>query len=138
MATNELKTKEASKEAMPAEALPAEAMPGVTAPLAKPAKPSAKFTLSEGDRAELEMRGVANVNGHLMTRDEVKAKLDESQPGHRVELGTAGPADVKAADRARRGCVEGIDFVWPSVDCGYIDPAVAGTPGINGPSADEK
>ncbi|MEV6348568.1 hypothetical protein [Actinoplanes sp. NPDC051851] len=38
-----------------------------------------RFQLSEGDRAELEMRGQVNIGGKLMTRDEVRELLDEDQ-----------------------------------------------------------
>jgi hypothetical protein len=100
----------------------------------KVAAPAHTFQLSEGDRQELAMRGVLAVGGRVRTREEVRAMLPESQ--RNVDLGTAEPAFPADAERVRDG-VEGVDFIYPSVAPGLIDPAVAGTPGINGPSADD-
>lgn len=99
-----------------------------------PAAPQHTFQLSEGDRQELAMRGVLAVGGRVRTREEVRAMLPESQ--RNVDLGTAEPAFPADAERVRDG-VEGVDFIYPSVAPGFIDPAVAGTPGINGPAADD-
>jgi hypothetical protein len=97
------------------------------------AAPAHTFELSEGDRQELAMRGVLAVGGRLRTRDEVRDMLGEDQ--RNVDLGTAEP-QLPPGYRSDRGAVEGVDFVYPSVSPGRIDPAVAGTPGINGPAAD--
>lgn len=97
-------------------------------------QPAQQFQLSEGDRQELATRGVVNIGGRMLTRDEVAAKLGDKQPSDRVDLGDAEPpAGTTAA--ARNAAVEGVDFIYPSVAPGVIDPAVAGTPGINGPAA---
>jgi hypothetical protein len=99
------------------------------------AVPQHTFQLSEGDRQELEIRGVINVGGRQVTKADVEAMLGESQ--RNVEIKDAPEGTRVAAGRApRRGSVEGVDYVWPSVQPGGIDPKVAGTPGISGPSAD--
>jgi hypothetical protein len=101
-------------------------------------QPEHTFQLSEGDRQELEIRGVVNIGGRMMTKDDVEAAM--SAAGQRgVEIADApeatkvDPALIEA--RGGKG-VAGVDYVWPSVERGKIDPAVAGTPGISGPSAD--
>jgi hypothetical protein len=95
-----------------------------------------EFLLSEGERAEIEAFGVANIGGVRMTREQVAAKLGDRQRD--VELGDAEPVDAAAhAARTTRTAVEGVDFIYPSVEPGLIDPAVAGTPGINDPAADQ-
>lgn len=101
--------------------------------------PQHTFQLSEGDRQELEIRGVINYGGRAYTKADVEAAMAESgQRGVKI-------ADAPAATRvdapgvaATGPGVRGIDFVYPSVERGKIDPAVAGTPGINGPAADQK
>jgi hypothetical protein len=95
--------------------------------------PAQTFQLSEGDRQELVAHGRVNVGGVLLDREQVRAKLGEDQQG--VDLGDSEP-DVSPAPAGRRGAVAGVDFVYPSVAPGLIDPAVAGTPGISGPAAD--
>lgn len=91
------------------------------------------FQLSEGDRQALAMNGEVNIGGRMRTADEVRAMLGDDQQN--VDLGTAEapkhPEMVRPA-----GDVRGVDYVWPSVAPGQIDPAVAGTPGISGPPAD--
>lgn len=101
-----------------------------------------QFVLSEGDRQELVMHGVANIGGKRMTREDVVAALHElsdDQPIAASEddnggiwLGDTEPVD-KDVPPARTGSVEGVDFIYPSVAPGYIDPDVAGTPGVSGP-----
>lgn len=93
------------------------------------------FQLSEGARQELVQNGVVNVNGRMMTADEVRGVLGDDQED--IDLGDAKvPANL---DQLRGGrpasTVRGVDFVYPSVAPGQIDPTVAGTPGINGPAA---
>lgn len=100
---------------------------------ARVAVPEHVFQLSEGDRQELATRGVVNIGGRRMTRADVAEKLGVDQLD--VDLGDAEPVDQ--APHARTSAVEGVDFIYPSVAPGEIDPAVAGTPGINGPAADE-
>jgi hypothetical protein len=103
------------------------------------ATPAHTFQLSEGDRQELEIRGVINYGGRVMTKADVeKAMREAGQEG--VEIADA-PAETKVAVGPNVDTgpgVRGIDFVYPSVARGQIDPAVAGTPGISGPAADAK
>jgi hypothetical protein len=99
-------------------------------------QPAQTFQLSEGERQELERYGVANVGGRRMTREEVFAKLGDDQ--QTVEIGEPSPAlDQRDSPLATRpqSAVPGVDYVYPSVAPGEIDPAVAGTPGISGPPA---
>lgn len=94
-----------------------------------------EFQLSEGERQELAANGVVNVGGVRMTREDVEARLGGRQAG--IDLGDADPVDGGAVEQGERGAVRGVDYIYPSVRPGAIDPAVAGTPGINGPSADD-
>lgn len=99
--------------------------------------PKQTFVLSEGDRQDLAARGATNIGGVLLTRDEVRAKLAEPQQG--IDLGDApiDPALQQVINQRRKtGGHPGLDYVYPSVAPGQIDPAVAGTPGISGPAAD--
>lgn len=97
--------------------------------------PTQTFQLSEGDRQELATRGVVSVGGRLLTADEVRERLPENQRG--IDLGDAPvPADLDRLRGRQSSAVEGVDFIYPSVAPGQIDPAVAGTPGISGPAAD--
>jgi hypothetical protein len=101
-----------------------------------------EFILSEGDRQELELHGVANIGGRLMTRAEVLELLADSRTQSGVEIGEPGPeadrtATALVANRNAERNIRGVTFVYPSVADGLIDPAVAGTPGINGPAAGE-
>jgi hypothetical protein len=98
-------------------------------------QPAHTFQLSEGDRQELVAFGRVNVGGVMRTRDEIADMLGPDQQD--VDLGDAEPTAIGLPPQ-RRSAVEGVDFVYPSVEPGYIDPKVAGTPGINGPSADTK
>jgi hypothetical protein len=96
-----------------------------------------KFVLSEGARQELEATGVTNIGGRLRTIEEVRGLLDDRHAN--VEIADPDPSVVRQLPRTRApGNVEGVDYVWPSVAPGVIDPAVAGTPGISGPAADTK
>lgn len=100
-------------------------------------QPEHVFQLSEGDRQELEIRGVVNIGGKLMTTEQVREAM--AAAGQRgVEVADA-PEETRVRpeviDSAERAGVRGVDYVWPSVSPGRIDPAVAGTPGISGPSA---
>lgn len=106
-----------------------------------PGAPAAqhRFLLSEGERQELEIYGVVAKDGVVLTREEVLDRLGDDQAGIEIGEPTAGN-DKRAAVLAQRrqgGNVRGVDFVYPSVTRGGIDPAVAGTPGINGPAADQ-
>jgi hypothetical protein len=110
-----------------------------TPAVGRAAAPQHTFQLSEGDRQELVARGAANVGGRLVTRDEVRDMLGENQQG--VDLGN-GPIDPSLQQlidrRPQAPGVLGVTHVYPSVEPGRIDPAVAGTPGISGPPADDK
>lgn len=103
---------------------------GVSAQVTDPVH---KFQLSEGDRQELVSRGLVVIGGKVMTREDVEARLGSDQGG--VELGDAVPDPRILRVSRAAGNTPGVDFVYPSVAPGLIDPAVAGTPGINGPSA---
>lgn len=92
-----------------------------------------RFFLSEGGRQELELYGVVNIGGKQRTRDEVLAMLDDSQAG--VEIAEVDPGSRLAPARPQ-GTTPGVDFVYPSVAPGELDPAVAGTPGVSGPAAE--
>jgi hypothetical protein len=98
----------------------------------RPAPAEHRFVLSEGARQELEMTGVTNVGGRLRTRDEVLAMLDDDQAG--VEIAEPPLEQARTSPQLREAAgVEGVDFVYPSVAPGVLDPAVAGQPGISGP-----
>jgi len=101
--------------------------------------PSAQhvFQLSEGDRQELEIRGVVAIGGRLMTKADVEQAMAEAgQEG--VTIADAPEATKLPITDDTPGMgpgVRGIDYIYPSVERGKIDPAVAGTPGISGPAA---
>jgi hypothetical protein len=92
-----------------------------------------RFTLSEGQRAELEMYGVTTSGGRRVTREQVAAMLQDDQQG--VELGDGDPVPTGVPERPQTA-IPGVDFVYPSVKPGYLDPAVAGRPGLSGPAAE--
>lgn len=101
------------------------------------ATPVHTFQLSQGQLAELEATGRTNVGGKLMDASEVRSLMPDDQ--RRVEIATPPAEQVAALPPARpQGNTPGVDYVWPSVRPGAIDPAVAGTPGINGPAADAR
>lgn len=100
----------------------------------QPYAPAQTFQLSEGDRQELAANGVVNVAGRMRTADEVRAMLPENQAG--VDLGTAVVPDHIRPVGREPGATPGVDYVYPSVAPGQIDPAVAGTPGISGPAGE--
>jgi hypothetical protein len=99
-----------------------------------------RFLLTEGDRQELEMFGVATIGGRRMTIDEVRDKVAGTDQAD-VQLNDPTPEMDRRDELAGPGAthpagIRGFDYVYPSVAPGLIDPAVAGTPGINGPAAD--
>jgi hypothetical protein len=98
-----------------------------------------EFTLSEGERQELEITGVVTIGGRQYTTKEVRAELAKNKAYRNVEIKDA-PAEtrVQPVQPTVLAGVRGIDYVYPSVAPGRIDPAVAGTPGINGPAAATK
>jgi hypothetical protein len=106
---------------------------------ARNATPTPVPYLTEGDRQELLSRGVVNSAGGG-GRVTLTTAADLF-PG--VDLSDATDAAREAADAEDTAVAErgdgrrGFDYVYPSVAPGLIDPAVAGTPGINGPSADQ-
>lgn len=95
-----------------------------------------QFVLSEGARQDLIASGVTNIDGVRRTAPEVQAMLGADQQN--VDLGDTEPVDGLGSDPVKRSSIRGFDYVYPSVEAGYIDPAVAGTPGINGPPAATK
>jgi hypothetical protein len=99
-----------------------------------------RFLLTEGDRQELEMFGVATIGGRRLTIDEVREKVAGTDQAD-VQLNDPTPemdrrGELTGAGATHPAGIRGFDFVYPSVAPGQIDPAVAGTPGINGPAAD--
>lgn len=104
---------------------------GVTRAPGVAAAPQHTFQLSEGDRQELALHGAINIGGRMRTAAEVQEMLGDKQQD--VDLGDV-PAPTLPGERPA-GATPGVDFVYPSVAPGEIDPAVAGTPGINGPAA---
>jgi hypothetical protein len=91
-----------------------------------------RFFLTEGERQELELNGNAVVGGKLMTTEQVRAKLS----GDFADVEIADATNVREVPSAHdRPKVAGIDYIYPSVAYGELDPAVAGTPGFNGPAA---
>ena len=103
------------------------------ATVGRAAVPAHQFMLSEGDRAALEQNGWASINGKVMSIEDVRAALGPDQQS--VPL--VGPENPTVPQPPQRGSVRGVDFVYPSVAPGEIDPAVAGTPGVSGPAAKE-
>lgn len=98
-----------------------------------------RFMLSEGDRQELELRGVVNIGGRQYTTAEVRKLLAADPRLAGVEIADAPAAtETRVAPTRLQGHAPGVDFVWPSVAPGAVDPAVAGTPGINGPAASDR
>jgi hypothetical protein len=93
-----------------------------------------QFFLTEGARQELELNGNAVINGRMMTIDQVRAELSPEQSQIQID----GPPEDRPMPAGGRpaSATPGVDFVYPSVAPGLIDPAVAGQPGINGPAAE--
>lgn len=106
--------------------LAAASVPGRAAPVEH------VFTLTEDARQQLVTRGFANIGGRELNRDQVTELLGDRAPNY--DLGTRKPDRLPDAP-APRSSIRGFDYVYPSVAPGVIDPAVAGTPGINGPAA---
>jgi hypothetical protein len=103
---------------------------------ARPPAAEHQFVLSEGVRQELTTYGAAVVDGKLLTRDQVLERLGPDQAA--VDIPPPAPDLVRPLPVVRpAGATPGVDFVYPSVEPGGIDPAVAGTPGIYGPAAAE-
>lgn len=103
------------------------------------AAPQYTFQLSEGERQELEQVGWINVRGRVMTKADVLAAMAKAGAGQEsVEIADApeGTRLAPPVEAVTGPGVRGIDYVYPSVARGLVDPAVAGTPGINGPAAE--
>lgn len=98
------------------------------------AAPEHTFMLSEGDRQDLELHGGVSIGGRYMTAAEVRAAMAEADVQHGVPISEPEVAPAGQPAPAKPANVRGFDYVYPSVAHGYIDPAVAGTPGINGPA----
>lgn len=97
-------------------------------------QPAHTFQLSEGQRQELVMNGYTNINGVIRTRDEVQEMLGEDQAA--VELGDGDPPAGTPVVQPRSE-IRGVSHVYPSTRPGFIDPSVAGLPGISGPADPE-
>lgn len=103
----------------------------------------ARFLISEADRQDLLARGYATIGGRVLLLREVRELLDASQAG--VPLDDPAPEILAEAERvvgalrvgrpAEGAGAPHVDFVYPSVARGVIDPAAAGAPGVTGPSA---
>jgi hypothetical protein len=104
-------------------------------PARGPAAPQHTFILTEDARQQLVTSGVAYTGGRVMTRDQVVSLLGARADAY--DLGDVEPAEPVQPEAAPRVGIRGFDYVYPSIAPGVIDPAVAGTPGINGPSADD-
>ena len=103
-------------------------------PVRTPIVPVHRFAVSEGERQELEMYGVATVNGRLMSTEEVRKAA--AAVGLAIVIKDAAPELKRELPvRVEREGVYGVDYVYPSVAPGLIDPRVAGTPGVSGPAA---
>lgn len=91
-----------------------------------------RFVLSEGQRQELAQHGNVLVDGQYLDADQLRAKMGEDQAGVELEV----PATVRQLPaEVTRDKIPGVDFIYPSVNYGEIDPALAGTPGVSGPPA---
>jgi hypothetical protein len=100
------------------------------------AAPAHTFQLSQAQLSELESFGVTTVGGRQVTTEEVRGMLEGDQAGLEIKDASAPAAVLPVVDRGTPRY--GVDFVYPSVAPGEIDPAVAGRPGISGPAADSK
>jgi hypothetical protein len=102
---------------------------------ARPPAAQHQFLLSEGQRQELALNGNVLVNGQYLTADQVVSKLGPDQQGLELDV----PDKARELPReVTRDKVAGIDYVYPSVAYGQVDPAVAGQPGVHGPAATTK
>jgi hypothetical protein len=97
--------------------------------------PAAKPYLTEGERQDLITFGVTT-DVHTGRRLNL-AQAHEAYPDADLTDATdvAKAASEQDAGEQTRSAVRGVDFVYPSVAPGQIDPDVAGLPGINGPAA---
>jgi hypothetical protein len=100
------------------------------------AVPAHTFQLSQGQLADLEAFGVTTIGGRQVTTENVRGMLTGDQAGLEIKEASAPVAPIPV--REQQAAVYGVDFVYPSVAPGEIDPAVAGQPGISGPPADSK
>jgi hypothetical protein len=93
--------------------------------------------LTEGERQDLITFGVTTDvhTGRRLNLHEAREKYPDADLSNASDGAVAG-ADRDRTEAAERGSVRGVDYVWPSVAPGKIDPAVAGTPGISGPAAE--
>lgn len=93
-----------------------------------------QFVLSEGQRQELIQYGNTQVDGRMLGVADVETLLGDDQ--HDVLI--PEPENVRPVPAAQnRPKQPGVDFIYPSVAYGKLDPAVAGTPGVSGPAAGE-
>lgn len=104
------------------------------------AGPARTFFLTEANRLELEQRGFTTVGGELLDTAEVRKRLARTDQDVDIADAPEGAREeaavtVAAVRRDDQGAQYGVTHVYPSVRPGQIDPAVAGSPGISGPSA---
>lgn len=94
-----------------------------------------QFVLNQAQLMELESTGFTLVDGVQTSAADVRKMLGKDQRG--ITINEPKTPITPIPVRERQAAVPGVDFVYPSVAPGQIDPAVAGTPGISGPAADK-
>lgn len=109
---------------------------GARRPVAAGASP-AQFVLSEGQRLELELTGqTTGPGGQPMTVDDARTRLAESENQSGVQIADGARPLAPPTPVVERPAVVGVTHVYPSIRPGVIDPAVAGQPGISGPTVE--
>jgi hypothetical protein len=93
------------------------------------------FQLSQGDLSDLERNGWMWSGAQVMTVADVRAAL-RGTPQEDIKI--VEPDNPQVPRPVEPTNIRGFDYTYPSVSRGLIDPALAGTPGINGPAADVK
>jgi hypothetical protein len=103
--------------------------------VARATGPAGPPFLSEGERQDLITQGVISRPGRTLNLHEARIEYPDAVLDAVTDLAVRN-ADRDREAKVRRGPgVEHVDFVYPSVAPGEIDPAVAGLPGVNGPAA---
>jgi hypothetical protein len=96
-----------------------------------------RFLLTEGDRQELEMFGVATIGGRRMTIDEVRDKVAGTDQAD-VQLNDPTPEMDRRDELVGPGAthpagIRGFDFVYPSVGLARSIPRWPARLGSTGP-----
>lgn len=99
--------------------------------------PAPKPFLTEGERQDLITFGVTTDvhTGQRLNLHQARERYPDADLADATDTAVAN-ADRDNTDDVEHPGIRGVDYVWPSVEPGKIDPAVAGTPGINGPAAE--